>query len=362
MSVASRRLQLGAPHPRLPSAPPAAGCSSLCSGRGGQEQVKPRRCWRSRQALVSVMRGLQQPDVDASQGWLMDAIGAFLEENLADPANSPNLLESSCDDLRPILSAISCCPPPDEILQVPILQILKILLRKPVNRQALGVFGVEAIAGVLTMTSSPEVLSECANVILNMCYDHRNVALFLDAGGLALLLPLVVSAEAACQASSLGALQSILYTRRGRDEARRFGLTELAVKLLNSPCSEVQARALGCVHNLSTDTVNLGPILQEGGTEPLVHLLRAPSPGVCSDAAGTIQNLAREKAGRAMLNQALGPLGDLLTGSDVACQVSAAGALLNLVGADLNASERTMLRACLTEGIVLGALTSALRD
>jgi hypothetical protein len=56
------------------------------------------------------------------------------------------------------------------------------------------------------------------------------------------------------------------------------------------------------------------------------------------------------------------PLSDLLTGADLPAAVSAAGALLNIVGPDMNNdTERELLRQCLSDGIVLGALECCMR-
>jgi hypothetical protein len=56
------------------------------------------------------------------------------------------------------------------------------------------------------------------------------------------------------------------------------------------------------------------------------------------------------------------PLSDILTGNDLPAAVSAAGALLNIVGPDMNSdTERQLLRQCLSDGLVLGALECCMR-
>ena len=100
-------------------------------------------------------------------------------------------------------------------------------------------------------------------------------------------------------------------------------------------------------------------------------MLRHPLPDVCGGAAGTIQNLSREAASRALLLEkspssasggpdALSGLADLLVSSDVPSQVSAAGALLNVLGPDLEGEARAMLHELLSDALALGAVSSCL--
>lgn len=99
---------------------------------------------------------------------------------------------------------------------------------------------------------------------------------------------------------------------------------------LESPNPDVRARSVGCVHNLSADAVSLGLLREAGCLPAVVALLRDPSPELCRAAAGIVQNTAREEAARQLLEAAgaTALLLDLLTSSDVECQVRVARMLL----------------------------------
>ena len=85
----------------------------------------------------------------------------------------------------------------------------------------------------------------------------------------------------------------------------------------------VRTRAVGCLHNLSTDNVSLLIIREAGCLPALVSCLRDGSSDICHAAAGALQNMSRENASRELLAQsdAVPLLTDLLLSSDVRCQV-----------------------------------------
>ena len=105
----------------------------------------------------------------------------------------------------------------------------------------------------------------------------------------------------------------------------------------------MQTRAVGAVHNMSSEPEAIKIVRRLGGIGPLVALLRAPSAAVCGSAAGALQNLSREAAARKEARElgAVVPLGDLLFGTDVQSQVCAAGAILNILGPELGAEVET---------------------
>ncbi|CAM9231079.1 unnamed protein product, partial [Choristocarpus tenellus] len=251
------------------------------------------------------------------------AIRDFLGVNL-DPASSPNRqtearINLAVDDMAAIFVVLSSDCLPENSTLLLLLQVLKVLLRKQVNRKAMGKQGVQAVTNLLK-----SITCECANVILNMCYDRENVDLFLEVDGVRALVPLINSKDEKMQASGLGALQSVCFERAGREVARAdVGVIRRVVRLLVSSSPKVRARALGAVHNLSTDPGLIGVIREEGGLAPLVGMLRHPEPQMCGGAAGTIQNLSREMQSRDQLAAlgVVGPLSDLLVGRHLKSQV-----------------------------------------
>lgn len=92
-------------------------------------------------------------------------------------------------------------------------QVLRILSRKPVNRQKAAEGDVAAIVRHLT-GASREVAAECANVILNLCFERANVSRLLKCNGVAPLVSLLKSPDMDVQASTCGVIQSICYMVR----------------------------------------------------------------------------------------------------------------------------------------------------
>jgi hypothetical protein len=135
----------------------------------------------------------------------------------------------------------------------------------------------------------------------------------------------------------------------------------------------VRARAAGCVHNLSADSVSIAILREIDCIPALINLLREHSPEVCQAAAGTIQNMSREAASREIfLHIDVTPLlVDLLFSDDPKCQVSliiwlrlirpqiaSIGALLNILGPSLDRESMDLLRETLTNGLVMGIIES----
>lgn len=255
----------------------------------------------------------------------------------------------SIDDMRPILATIgdpSARIPVD--IDVIIATILKVLLRKGVNRLALGKYGMTAIIKSVHRIQAAKNIpaaAEMCNVILNTCYDGVNVQLLIELDGVSPLLRFLNSKEIPVLCSSLGALQGLCYVPRGRNSLRQMpkvctlcmfylfqaiyncflSLQALAriTTFLGHEDPAVRARAVGVIHNLSVDAVSIAPILETHCVSQLVALMRDPCAEVCRAAAGTVQNLSRDVEARAAVVQAgaLEYLSDLLFASDVACQV-----------------------------------------
>ena len=87
----------------------------------------------------------------------------------------------------------------------------------------------------------------------------------------------------------------------------------------------MRIRAVGVIHNMSSDVPSISVIRTGGAIKELVSLLSDPNVVICSSAAGAIQNLSREQASKDMIVEVGGvpPLSDLLFGTDVQTQVRA---------------------------------------
>lgn len=162
--------------------------------------------------LVSQPNGLSRNKDDVKSKLI-----AF-SERLSDPSAELGS-EASPDDLRPLLTALGeggCALTVD--LELSVARTLKILLRKPVNRDSLGKFGVRCIVQAL-MRQAQRVTAatpEIGNTTLNACYNGANVMLFLEEGCMAPLLQLLKARDTAVQRSTLGALQSLCFVSWGR--------------------------------------------------------------------------------------------------------------------------------------------------
>ncbi|CAM9540366.1 unnamed protein product, partial [Ectocarpus sp. 13 AM-2016] len=266
-----------------------------------------------------------------------EAITAAIQEFLGayrDPTVVPKRQkrgEEDKDDMRAILATLESGGGRSGPLPVLLLKANTnecMLLRKQSNRAALGRPAVQTLTTLMSSDGMGMASCECANVVLNMCYDAGNVQHFLEVGGVEALGPLVLSGNEHMKASGLGALQSVCFDKPGRDATRGSGLIGAVVRLLEDDSPKVRARALGTVHNLSTDARSIGIIREEGGLPRLVRLLRSHEAQVCGGAAGTIQNLSREEKSRALLLESFGavePLADLLVGRHVKSQVGGCG-------------------------------------
>ena len=346
-----------------------------------------------------------QPDVAAARPQkLLNALTAFVTAN-EDAARSPNYAKATPDDLEPAAALLgSPAVKASDALLVRVLKCCKILSRKYDNRVGLGATVVDDLVDVLHADVADDVAGEAANVVLNICYERENVARLVDAGGVPPLVAYLGSSNAELQANAAGAIQSICFQKEGRAHARDLGAIEGVLPLLSSPSlkvraraqfwvgarnssvgaihrrairptrrprtslpSQVQTRAVGAVHNMSSEPEAIKIVRRLGGIGPLVALLRAPSAAVCGSAAGALQNLSREAAARKEARElgAVVPLGDLLFGTDVQSQVCAAGAILNILGPELGAEvesnkQRRGLKKLLSLAITLGMLHDSL--
>lgn len=86
----------------------------------------------------------------------------------------------------------------------------------------------------------------------------------------------------------------------------------------------MKARAVGALHNVSSDVDSIRIIRRRGGIKWLIRLLHHSQPCVCGSAAGALQNVSREVASRLLIrdSDAVKCLIKLLQSTEVQTQVS----------------------------------------
>jgi hypothetical protein len=164
----------------------------------------------------------------------------------------------------------------------------------------------------------------------------------------------------------VGALQSICYQDTGKKVVRDHGAIPSLVTLLGSQAAaksiKVKTRAVGALHNLSTDVGSIRLIRGCQGIPILIDLLKAPEPVIAGSAAGAIQNMSREDVSRKLVMEggAVEPLTTLLVCPDVSTQVCALGALMNILGPTFGPQAqpecRKAFRSLLTTAIASGII------
>jgi hypothetical protein len=133
------------------------------------------------------------------------------------------------------------------------MQVLKIVSRKQLNRDSAGSATVAAVTAHLTAPLNTRTAAEAANALLNLCYERDNVELAVRHGAAAALVPLLAGAAPQLQANAAGAVQSICFQKSGRAAMGGLDVVPQLVQLLASEHGKVGVRAIGALHNLSSD-------------------------------------------------------------------------------------------------------------
>ena len=278
----------------------------------------------------------------------------FVDAN-EDARASPNLRDERRDELGGITSLLTDGDlPGDQDLALLALKTLKILSRKEDNRRR---FGRELCRAVVRLAlthprASHAITAEGANVVLNACYEKENVEYVLECGGVEPLVRRVADTGETlrCRSAAAGAVQSVCFQAAGRRRVRDCDGVAALVALMKEldRLSNVtdddervmcRARVVGALHNVSADDDAIRLIRASDGVPHLVRSLSDDDDGVCGSAAGATQNVSRERAARALFRRggAVHALTKLLArGRDPATQARAAGALLNILGPDLD--------------------------
>lgn len=202
-----------------------------------------------------------------------------------DPRVSPNYRDQRPDEMDGIFKLMStpeCAA--DEEVSLYALKVLKILSRKQENRQNFGRRGLNAVLRLLIDPSSSRVAGEGSNVILNVCYEKENVDAILMCGGVEPLVRFLGEREDPdLQANAAGAIQSICFQEKGRVSVRDLDGVPAMLRLL-AECGgnvKVQTRAIGAIHNMSSDADSIRLIRAKEGIPLVVDLLKSQQPAVC---------------------------------------------------------------------------------
>jgi vacuolar protein 8 len=220
---------------------------------------------------------------------------------------------------------------------------------------------IRSIVLVLQYPRQSIVACEAANMILNMCYDKKNVILLLAEGGCAPLVRFLSASDPELQACSCGALQSICFQKEGRETIRSLNAVPSIVNLLGNSNRKVQSRAVGLMHNVSSDYKSIKTIRERGAIDILVDLLESSHDSICASATGAIQNVSRELESCAILQshpKCIPALSALLFRNELHIQSSAVGAILNISGPnsdqEIDKINKRKLMDLLSDSIALG--------
>lgn len=77
-----------------------------------------------------------------------------------------------------------------------------------------GFEDIKIVLQYLQHAANPRIASEAANVLLNLCYERKNVHIVVEHGGVPLLLNALESDEQDVQANAAGAIQSLCFQVR----------------------------------------------------------------------------------------------------------------------------------------------------
>ena len=170
-------------------------------------------------SLQSINKILRKPfgttqHVNDLKKHFAEFLGKFEDTNMATSIAFQRTTE--LDDLKPILACLEETMPPE--LDIQTTKILKVLLRKSVNRVSLGHLGMCTIVLVLQRHSRNRFILpvDICHVVLNSCYDSVNAQTFIDEGGLEPLLLLLNYTDVNVLSALLSAIQTISYIPGGR--------------------------------------------------------------------------------------------------------------------------------------------------
>jgi hypothetical protein len=169
------------------------------------------------ESLNAVNRVLRKPFCTTQHAVeLKKLLNEFLIENEEGSSNFQND-SVEVDDLRPLLSCLEEADIPSEI-DVLGTKMLKVLLRKDVNRRSLNDLGVRTILVICRrqMKVKGQSLLDICSVITNSCFDASNAYMFIEEGGMEMLLPILAARDVLLLTALLSAFQALCYIPTGR--------------------------------------------------------------------------------------------------------------------------------------------------
>jgi len=299
-------------------------------------------------------------------------VSAHIEGRRAPPTQpNPTLAKALLpDDLSPILSALLYTTESKNVhnskFLLMLMKLLKILSRKVENRVGIPERSFQALISQLQHVNT-KIATEIASVLLNACYEPENVEIVLSNGGGPALTKCLESSDEELQACAAGAIQSITYQVRGRNFFEKSAPNTVAalIRLVSSGNNRVRTRAVGALHNMSTDLGLVALLRNTDGVLPLVKLLEVSGGEAMRSAAGTIMNISRDTVCRQQARDAgvIPLLLKVLFGDDVKAQTSAVGALMNIVGVEVeNERSRELFKKVLSLSLALGITYDCMND
>jgi hypothetical protein len=281
------------------------------------------------ESFVAVNKILRKPFCTTQHAQeLKRLLNEFIDENDEGSTNFQNH-STEVDDLRPLLSCLEENAIPPELDSL-CTKMLKILLRKNVNRISLNELGLRTVVIVLRRQLKLRgfALVDVCNVITNACFDANNAQVFVEEGGLDLTMSMLLGASkdnAQLLTALLSALQTMCYIPMGRRAVilNRQTLARISDCLSCVDSVSVRSRAAGVIHNLSVDVTSLAVLRDSISIPAMVQLLRDGNIETLQAATGALQNISRDFAAKRLILEcgAVEFLADLLSCADVSCQV-----------------------------------------
>ncbi|KAF0972655.1 hypothetical protein FDP41_008904 [Naegleria fowleri] len=279
---------------------------------------------------------------------VLASLQRFVRNNL-EVKRSANYKCKKTDNPDIILDVLDLHRDHEEIV-VQCLKTLRILARKENKEQ------------------NTELASEGSNVLLNICFEARNVSSLSSTSCVPALVDLLSQHDnKQVLVAALGALHSISFKDVGKKMIVETNAIEKLCPLLKEKNKKVKKKAIGTIHNLSSELCVVQIINNLQQIPSIIDLLEDTNPSIASSAAGCLQNLSRDDRARDVIQKNEGParLTNLIFSTDNTMgQVSSIGALVNILGPDAQQDEmkKKALKKILSMCLLVGQLKSLSSD
>ncbi|KAG2385461.1 hypothetical protein C9374_003276 [Naegleria lovaniensis] len=295
---------------------------------------------------------------------VLASLQRFVRNNL-EVKRSANYKCKKTDNPNILLDVLDLHRDHEEIV-VHCLKTLRILARKQQNRENISTRLIQTLSRILqeNKDQNMELASEGSNVLLNLCFEARNVSSLTSTNCVPALMDLLSQQEnKEVLVAALGALHSISFQEVGKKMLIECNAIEKLCPLLKENNKKVKKKAIGTIHNLSSELSVVHMINNLQQIPSIIDLLEDTNPSIASSAAGCLQNLSRDDRARDVIQQLEGParLTNLIFSTDNTMgQVSSIGALVNILGPDAQHDEtkkkalKKILGMCLLVGQLKG--------